>query len=221
MPQPAETLSQNFLSHLADIEKTRKKSEELFAKGHIVRRDINIIYSGLYMDAITSFERFIENLFHSLLSHKVVHQSKRVKPKIKFESEELSITILKGERSYIDWFPYDITMKRAKACFKDGLPFCGLDKGRNPALPSIDKRVLKSVEKFVIIRNVLAHKSTHSFKRFEDKIIAETALSTREKKPIGYLRGYLITTPTPVTRYEQLISEMKYIAQLITSRTLH
>jgi len=41
--------------------------ETLLGKGIIVRRDIEQIYNGLYLDAVCSFERFIEGLFIGLL----------------------------------------------------------------------------------------------------------------------------------------------------------
>src|SRR5688572_26488899 len=131
MAKPAQELSTSLTSHLANIEKTRKRTEELFVNGDLVRRDIEIVYSGLYMEAITSFERFIEELFMSLLCNRVAHSSKRVKTRVTFESIDLVRAMLVGERSYIDWLPYHYTIKRAKAYFKNGLPFIGLDKNRD------------------------------------------------------------------------------------------
>jgi hypothetical protein len=113
-------------------------------------------------------------------------------------------------------------VKRAKAYFTDGLPFHGLDKGRDLTLiPSLDKRIRDSIEKFLIIRNALAHKSKYSYKRFESEIIGGTALSNRERKSIGYLRGQHSSVPAIITRYEQIISEIRFISILITSKKLH
>ncbi len=221
MSKQAQELSNSLIGHLANIEKTRKKAEELFASGQLVKRDVDIIYGGLYIEAVTSFERFIESLFLSLLSGSVEHLSKRVKARVTFDSVELARSILVGERRYLDWFPYDNTIKRAKAYFKDGLPFYGLDKGRDVTIhPSLDGKIKQTVEKLLIIRNVLAHKSRHAYHRFEDND-PRNCPSCSGKKPIGFLRGHHTTTPTIHHTYQQIISDIKYISQLITSRGLH
>jgi hypothetical protein len=249
MKPSAETLAEKLIGHLTNIEKTRMRSEELFSQGYLVKRDIEIIYSGLFMDAITSFERFVEELFLYLLAEKITHSSSKVKPKATFDSIDFARSMIKGDKAYIDWFPYALTTKRAKVYFSDGLPFVGLDKldkikhtrlvnrlkaharlqGQPPnpgppQFPSVpaskDKRINKSIERFMIIRNVLAHKSKHAFKAFQNEVISATPLSTREKQPIGYLRGRHSTTPINMTRYEQIISEIQFIATLITSQRL-
>ncbi|MBI4848818.1 MAG: hypothetical protein HY808_09630 [Nitrospirae bacterium] len=220
MAKSANNLSNKLSSHLANIEKTRKKSEELLKVGILANRDVDVIYSGLYIEAVVSFERFIEDLFIDLLSQRVKHSSKKVKPKIFFKSATLARNVLLGERSYIDWLPYEkFTKKRAKRFFENGLPFTGFDIGHDTSMqPSIDKRIEKSTDKISIIRNVLAHKSSQSFKRFQKEIISSTGgLHSKEKKPIGYLRGIHSHHPVPTTRYEQMINEIKFISVLLTT----
>ncbi len=220
MANSAKTLSNKLISHLANIEKTRKKSEELLKGGILANRDVDVIYSGLYIEAVVSFEKFIEDLFIDLLSKRVKHSSIKVKPKIYFKSATLARNVLLGERSYIDWLPYEkFTKKRAKRFFKNGLPFTGRDiRLETSTQPSIDKRIEKSSENIFIIRNVLAHKSEQSFKRFQKEIISSSVgLHSKEKKPIGYLRGIHSHHPIPTTRYEQIINEMKFISVLLTS----
>lgn len=223
MAKSANILSNKLISHLANIEKTRKKSEVLLRKGTLTNRDVNVIYSGLYLEAVVSFERFIEDLFTDLLSEKVNHPSKKVKPKTFFKSTQIARNVLLGERLYLDWLPYKkFTVKRAKRFFKKGLPFTGLDSCFDTnTQPSIDKKIETITEKISIIRNVLAHKSAHSLKGFKNKIISSSsALHSREKNPIGYLRGLHSSHPTPTTRYEQIINDIKYISVLLTSRRL-
>jgi hypothetical protein len=49
--------------------------EKLFSKGAIVRRDIERVYEGLYLDTITSLENLIERLFLGLLTRRLFHNS--------------------------------------------------------------------------------------------------------------------------------------------------
>ena len=220
MANSAIEISKKLVSHLANIDKTRRKSESLLNSGELVNRDIELIYSGLFIEAVTSFERFIEDLFILLVSQKVTHPSKRVKPYTTLKSTVIARHILHGERQYLDWLPYKrYTKKRAKAFFINGLPFTGLDSG-DPAI-NLDKKVETITERISIIRNVLAHKSVQSFNRFRNKIIESSGpLRLREKSPIGYLRGLHSVHPNVTTRYEQIIDEIKYISILLTSKKL-
>lgn len=223
MAKSAIILSNKLIGHLANIEKTRKKSEELLRSGTLTDRDVNLIYSGLFLEAVVSFEKFIEDLFTDLLSKKVNHPSKKVKPITFFQSSIIVRDVLLGERLYLDWLPYNkFTSKRATRFFQNGLPFIGLDNliAINTQ-PSIDKKVENITEKISIIRNALAHKSVHSLITFEKKIISSSsALHSREKTPIGYLRGLHSSHPAPTTRYEQIINDIKYISVLLTSKKL-
>lgn len=223
MAKSAKTISKELISHLANIEKTRKKSEELLRNGILANRDVNVLYSGLFLEAVGSFERFIEDLFTDLLSKQVSHPSKKVKPKTFFKSALIAKDVLLNDRLYLDWLPYKKhTAKRARRFFKNGLPFTGLDNAIDTnTQPSIDNKVEKITEKISIIRNALAHKSAHSLRSFQREIISSSsALRSREKNPIGYLRGVHSSHPIVTTRYEQIINEIKNVSVLLTSKKL-
>jgi len=213
----ANILSGSLISHLAYIEKTRKKSEDLLLTGTLTNRDVNVIYSGLFLEAVVSFERFLENLFTDLLTKKVIHPSSKVKPKSFFKSSRIARDVLLGERIYLDWLPYNrYTTKRAKRFFNNGLPFIDLDSLFGSGT---DKKVDNMTERISIIRNAIAHKSDHSIETFEKKVISSAvALHSKEKNPIGYLRGLHSSHPKRTTRYEQIINEIKYISVLLTSK---
>lgn len=196
----------NLVSHLNTLEKTRKKMELLLTKGIIVRRDIEQVYEGLYMSSITAFENWIENLFVGLLVGRLKHCSSSVVPRVSFKSERVAREVIFSDRNYVDWFPYDkYTIKRANAFFRNGLPFTSLDR--------IDKGKLEAI---FCIRNAIAHKSTHSKKKFEDKVIGSLHVTQQERTPAGYLRGIFRISPSQ-TRYKNLISEMASIAKKLCS----
>ena len=109
-----------FIGHFNNIEFTRKKMERLFDKKLIVRRDIEIIYTGLFIDSLTYFESFIEELFINLLINDSIHPSGAVKAKHKFNTTKICREIIYAGKRYVDWFPYEFTIKRAEIFLKNG-----------------------------------------------------------------------------------------------------
>lgn len=197
----AEALFRKFTGHFKYLEKTRKKSEQLFSKKIIVRRDIEIIYSGLFLDAVTSFEGFIEDLFLKLLVDDSIHPSSSVKAKFNFKNITNSRTVVYSGKNYIKWFPYDLTIKRAKIFFKSGKPFTNLD--------SNDKKGIKEV---LYIRNALAHRSNYSIKVFKRNVTSGLPLTSREMTVTGFLRSLYASNP-PQTRYEYYVFQLSYLGR--------
>ena len=201
MPKPAFHSIYSLIGHYNYIECTRSKMERLFNEGAIVKRDIEIAYAGLYLDAISYFENFIESLFFNLLLNKIVHPSGLVSPKIIFRSPVICRDVVFGERSYVDWFPYEKTINRARIFFKKALPFDLLEKAEK-----------KFIQQSLYIRNAIAHNSKHALKMFNKNVIEGKILLPREKTPVGYLRSYYTISP-PQTQYELIISELVQIAR--------
>jgi len=157
------------------------------------------------MSSITSFENWIENLFLGLLVGRLKHCSSSVAPRVSFKSDRIARDVIFSDRNYVDWLPYRFTEKRANAFFRNGLPFTCLNKPEN-------KSDLKKLELLFYLRNVIAHKSTYSKKKFEDEVIGSSPVTQQERTPAGYLRGIFRITPSQ-TRYENLINEMASIAK--------
>ena len=208
MPKPVSSFVDDLSKHLRYIEQTRSKTERLFQKEDLVRRDLELVYAGLYLDAITSFEHFIEDLFMKVLVGKATHPSRLVVPTIAFKSPTICQNIVYGGRSYVNWFPYEQTQERAEMFFQDGLPFTALDDS--------DKNSMKQM---LCIRNAIAHKSKHALNRFEQEVISGLPLLSQEKKPVGYLRSNYTTSP-PETRYESIIFNIVQIARKLCTRKL-
>jgi hypothetical protein len=87
MAKPAISLAHKFIGHLNYLEKTRAKMEKLLTTGAIVRSDIEQVYAGLYLEAITSLERLIENLFIGLLVGRIAPSSSEIVPRVSFKSD--------------------------------------------------------------------------------------------------------------------------------------
>lgn len=207
MPVPTINLANDLASHIRYIDQTRKKVEKLFASSLVVNRDVNFVYSGLYLELVTSFERYIEDLFVGILSNSLTHPSRLVHPRINFNSAKVCRDIIIGDRSFVDWLPYDkYTEKRAKAFYRNGVPFTNLSKSQK-----------NTIQKIVWIRNAIAHKSKHSFNTFEKNVIGGIPLLPKEKTPIGYLRSVYINFPTPQRRFEEIASEIIDISYILAS----
>lgn len=189
-----------FSGHLRTLEITRKKIDRLYSQGLLVRRDVERVYEGLYLDAITSLEASIEDLFIRIVTGQSLPTG--VVVRVSFNSSQVARDVmLGGERRYLDWFPYNRTEKRAKAFLRGGRPFTQLS--------TADKNVL---EEMLTIRNAIAHKSPHSRKRFED-FVANFPLISRERTPAGFLRSKINVA---TARYQYYASEMIRIIQLLS-----
>ena len=185
--------------HLRTLEQTRKKIEGLFRKGLLVRRDVERVYEGLYLDAVTSFEAAIEDLFIRIITNRASPTG--VTARVSFRSSQIARDImLGGERKYLDWFPYNKTEQRAKAFLRGGQPFTRLSSTQRNKLDDI-----------IVIRNAIAHKSSHSKKKFQN-LVNSLPLHPREKTPAGFLRSRIDVN---TTRYQFYSREMINIIRLL------
>ena len=92
--------------------------------------------------------------------------------------------LLQG-KSYLDWLPYDKTVELARTFLKDGLPFTVLADG--------DRSKTKQC---MLVRNAIAHRSRFAKRQFEEKVIGDLNLPSRERTPAGYLRSIVRVNPT-------------------------
>ncbi len=183
------------------LERTRAKMEALLSSGALVRRDVEQVYSGLFMRGITSFEYVIESLFIGLLVGRFTPASAKIRCRADFRSDLVARSVVFGGRNYVDWFPYGHTEKRAKAFFRAGKPFTELSKA--------DKSVL---ENLLYIRNAIAHPSRYASRKFEEQVIGALPLTGTERSPAGFLRSPFRIAPHQ-TRYENSVSEMVSLAR--------
>ena len=155
---------------LGNIEFTRLKVESLFAEKVIVKRDLDIAYSGLIINAVTAFENYLEELFFSIMSGKTSF-NKDVRPIArsisKLSKKDIRSLVL-GDNRYINWLPYDFTIKRSSAYLVEGNPFKKL-KGQDT----------ESLSKIAKIRNAIAHSSPFSEESFQ-KLILRLLISSEK-----------------------------------------
>ncbi len=200
MPKPSIEIANEFILQLDALEVTRSKLEALLVDGRIDVDDIEHVYCGLYLEAFTSFEALLEDLFFGLLFGDLISSKTDVKLRVSINPPEIARDILLVSKSYLEWMPYGVhTIPRANIFFQDGHPFTRLDDG--------DK---SNLSHFHSIRNVISHKSVHARKKFEKEVIGSLTLTPGERKPGGFLRG--VFRRPPQTQYQVAIEELKAMA---------
>ncbi len=200
-------LLKSFQRCLAGIERTRCRIESSFDSGHLLQRDLEIAYSGLFIRSITAFETLIEELFVALVAGNVTRSTYKVRKQFPgladFQVNKIRLLLL-GDRKYLDWLPFYHTEKRVKSYLKGSTPFDALEKN--------DKNSLK---KMVCIRNSLAHASAHARNAFKINVVADHILPPRERTPCGYLRSRYRSSPN-MTRFQYHCSELLRLAAILT-----
>lgn len=205
MPKSANDLFTAFQKRLIRLNATREKVEQLHKANQILKFDVEQIYSGLFLDAFVSFERYIEELFIGYLSGRITAVSAKVQTNIVFRTNQLVIDVLLSGKSYVDWIPYDQTLKRADIFFKNGHPFT--------ALTAQQKGVVLELHR---IRNALAHRSDHAMEIFKRLVVGSLPVHPLEKRPPSFLRSLFRTSPNQ-TRFENYLFEILSIAQKLSS----
>lgn len=177
MPRNTLSVFNSFKFQINSLESIRRKIENLYSKGLLVKRDVEQIYSSAFIDAIVYFEAYIEKLFIGLLSKQLFSNIHRVIPKIDVRNSVLAREVVLHTRSFYDWLPYNRTERISKVFFKDGRPFTVLTQSEK-----------NDLDKCLIIRNALAHKSNYAITKFQSEIISSLIVNPRDRKPKSFLR---------------------------------
>ena len=197
----ANSLEKRFLS----LNLTRMRIDNLVQAGRISRRDAELMYEGLYLNAHSAFESFLEDLFIGLLILQGGVESSRsdIIPRIEIHSHKVAREVVLGPRSrFVNWFPYQNTIDLAEIYFRGGRPFSQLKESQKQTLSNCHA-----------IRNAISHRSRYSIKRFEEVILTQSPpLPTYERSPAGYLRGLFRRSPSQ-TRYENVVIQLLLIAR--------
>lgn len=153
--------------------------EKLVLNGEMSERDLLFAYSGALLTFHSFTENSIEELFLGLVAGRLQHGDRRVRSLVEIRSPVTVRRVVFGARSYADWLPYNRhTIPRAEAFLSSGRPFS--------ELPKQDRNHLDDM---TILRNALAHQSSHAEKQFKMKFTSSKPLTPVQRKPPGYLRG--------------------------------
>lgn len=181
-------------------EKTAQRVDALLSSRKLTEYDADQIYSGIFLSAFVTYERFIEEIFIGYLLGKVSPHKSKLKTLLVIPNREVAITILSGDRNYVDWLPFSRTRDRAATYFVGPTPFA-----------TIGSTELQMMDELSIIRNALAHKSEHAHKKFVGKVIGSTSLRPRDKVPEKYLRSVFRLNPAQ-TRLQHYLTQMLLVS---------
>ena len=202
MPKPSSTVSERLAIRFRALESTRKRIEGLAHKNALLPTDVQQVYEALFVNAVTAFESFLEDLFIGLLVGGVATGQGRFSRRVTVTTSQIARELVTGAgRKYADWFPFERTEERARLFLTGGRPFTSV---------STAERSL--IDRCLIIRNAIAHRSRHSRDRFQREVLGSTPLPPRERTPAGYLRSSFRSGPRQ-TRYENLTAELLRLAR--------
>jgi len=177
--------------------------EFLYSTKNIVLRDLDTVYEALFLRTVTGFEVFIEEHFIAIVSGREKLGKRRVSVRMNATSAGALMDILLQGDAYMTWLPFAKTEKRAQIYLKDGKPFSELSDG--------DRSMIRSI---TIIRNAIAHRSSHAAQEFSRVVIGSQHLLPTEKTPAGFLRSQVRTGPTR-NRFEIYAGELARIAMAL------
>ena len=178
MARPAKTVSDEVWSRARGLDSYIKRVESLHDRNLLSRSDIERAYSGAFLELYSFVEGAIERLFLGLLVGRLEPPNVQVKALVTIQSDQVASKVVNGGRNYVDWLPYDLTIKRAEAFFSRGLPFTGLESQHKNAF-----------EDAGVLRNVLAHSSSHAARKFDKRFLESRAVPLGERRPSAFLRG--------------------------------
>lgn len=179
MPRESSTVTTKVVSRARGLDQYLKRIENLRTQELLSDKDAERAYTGGFLEFHAFLERTIETLFLGLLQGRLKSSDTTVRPRIAVLSSTVAADVVAGERSYVNWLPYEHhTLQRAKSFFRGGRPFDRLDKSDLGALSDN-----------LVIRNALAHQSSAALRKFSKRIVSNKNLPPKQQRPAGYLRG--------------------------------
>lgn len=204
MVPPASGVSDRLHRRAIELTAYVARVEALAGRGALGVRDVDRAYGGAFIIFHSNVEESLEDLFYGLLGGKLRVRRSRIQPLVTFRSGAVARRVVRGDRSYVDWLPYNERLKtRAAAYFGPGDPFSGL------AAPHV-----RPLTTATIVRNALAHDSDEAVLRFRRQLIDGRAIPPPEQRPARYLRGF---HAVGVTRFVNLIAECVNTIRVVAS----
>jgi len=167
------------------LERTRLRFEDMLTSKRVPKRDVELVYEGLFLRAVVEFEDLLELRFFEILNGRLHGGKMRIKPKVSAKTASVMRDIVHGGNDFVKWLPFKETETRAKRFLRGGRPFSLLNDDDRSKLARI-----------LFIRNAIAHSSDSARQSFLDKVIGGTHLLPQEKNPAGFLRSVFRTSPT-------------------------
>lgn len=194
MTRPVSCVADEVASRAKGLRDFANRTEQLFRARAISQTDVHRVYAGAFLSFHTYVERSIERAFLGLLTRRFESTDVSVRPLVEIRSDKVAHAVVRSGRGFVDWLPYkQNTAKRADAFFSRGRPFSNLEKSHHAVF-----------NRATIIRNAIAHESSHALRQFSVTFTANRALPPEQRRPAGYLRGQHAVGQT---RFDYMLSE--------------
>lgn len=190
---PPSAVSDAIASRARGLNGYVQRIERVRASRGLSDSDANRAYAGALLAFHVSVERSLERLFLGTVMGRFTYTSRPITPLVVIRSEVVARAVVKGDRKYLDWLPYNYTASRAEAFLSGGRPFA--DLGRTD---------IAAFERLSVVRNAIAHDSSHALKQFRAQFVVGRPLPVGQQSPAGYLRGQ---HSTGQTRFEFMLAE--------------
>jgi hypothetical protein len=200
----AAELLQRLGRRLESLRKVRRSSDVAAGVRAIRGVDRDHMYESTFLQAVSAFETFQEDLFYSSILNR--SDIRTVAPTVSFRNRvEAERALLAGDkRGFLSWSSMTQNITRAEIFLVGGRPFSRLRRRGN------DLRVLDTVTR---VRNAVAHTSGSAMDRFRS--LAKGGLMSRKRTPAGYLQSASGTA----TQHEVLLNELERLAKALAAAT--
>jgi hypothetical protein len=203
MPANRDSIARHLGDGLKRLDDTRSRVEALRLAGQLRTRDVEGVYEALFLRAVTSFEAFLERLFTDIMLGRLDYPDAKAHRRVAFASPTVLADVLLdgGRHQYLDWLPYDRTVRRARIHLREGRPFTMVTDAQ-----------LGQLRRAYYTRNAIAHQGTFARERFRSQVIGNSPLLAHERTPAGYLRSRTGPAASP-TRWEAMVGNLAGMAQ--------
>ncbi|MEV4266639.1 hypothetical protein [Kribbella sp. NPDC049584] len=173
----AEDIFANFDNEIEALRETLNEAAAANAGAHLGPTAYGSVVEMVHLGAVRLFEAFLEDLFYAcLLGRSGLDDVEPIIPNLdQTTADAILYSDRAGKNRYLDWLPYESTLTRATTYLLNGNPFSRIQ------YRDAEMRVLKEA---VIVRNAVAHSSSHSLG--ELKKLAQ-AKSYQVERPADYL----------------------------------
>lgn len=199
----AKELYEWFRRYSRGLEQERRNAEgnSTELRSTVVER----IYEATFLTTITGLESLLEELFFSCLT--ATSDQVDVTPIVGVSSRAAAIrftTNAERRPSYLDWLPFQRTLKRADSYLQGGRPFSRLRDRAG------DLEVLSQAQ---AIRNAIAHRGP-ALKKFRQALPVST-LPSAKRRPGPFLRSTVFHGGEPRTQHEAFSAELRRLSRAL------
>lgn len=200
--EDASALKTRFVARVNQLRRVRDFGMAAYRDGSVRQSVLDHIFESTFLDVISSFDVFLEELFYSA----IVGASgiREVVSRVSFGNRaEAERFVLAGERSgFLSWARMRDNITRAELFLHRGRPFSRLK--RRP-------RDLELLGIGVTIRNAIAHESRLARRKFLGLPLG--GLAPNRRNPAGYLQQAVGSIP----QHENLFAEIVRIASALAA----